>query len=143
MPAGRRFIERDTQAHIPGGGYRRDAAGKLGNRAGQCIGAAMSADQRHRDRAVLGDRDHRRLLLLGGEEGGDRPDQDAAGADTDDRPPCFEQSADMGRHSIVALVPVAGMCARAVHPSAGQRRTQSPAERGAPRAEHDDGNVLG
>jgi hypothetical protein len=35
------------------------------------------------------------------------------------------------------------MGARAVHPSAGQRRPQSPAERGVSRAKHYDGNVLG
>ena len=132
MPAGRRFVERDAEAHIPGGGYRRDAAGELGNAAGQPIGATMSPDQRHRYRAVLGDRDDRRLLPLGGEERGDRADEDAAGADTDDRPTCFEQLADMGRHSIVALVPVRGVCTRPVQPSAGQRHPQSAAERGAP-----------
>ena len=103
----------------------------------------MSADQWHRYRAVLGDRNDRRLLLLGAEEGGDRADQYAASANPDNRPPRFEQLADMGRRPIVALVPVAGKGARPVQPSAGQRRPQSPAERGAPSAEHDDSNVLG
>ena len=103
----------------------------------------MSADQRHRYRAVLGDRDDRRLLLFRGEQRGDGTDQDAAGADADDRPPRFEQPADMGRHPIIALVPVAGMRARPVQPSAGQRRPQSASERGASWAEHDDSNVLG
>ena len=143
MPAGWRFIESDTQAHIASGGYRRDAPDNLGNRAGQCVGTMMSPDQRHRNRTVFRDRDDRRLLLLGGEQGGDGADQNAAGADTDDRPPRLEQPADVARHPIVALVPVAGMGARPVQPSAGQRRPQSPAERGAPWAEHDHGNVFG
>ena len=143
VPAGRRFIERDPQAHISCGGYRRDAPNELANRAGQCIGAMVSPDERHRDRAVLGNRDDGRFVLFGGEEGGNRTNQDAAGADADDRPTRVEQRANMGRHAVVALVPVAGMGARPVQPSAGQRRPQSPAECGAPGAEHDHGNVLG
>ena len=103
----------------------------------------MPADQRHRDRPVLGDRDDRRLFPLGGEEGRDRADQDTAGADTDNRPARLEQPADMSRHPIIAHIPLVGMGARPVQPGAGQLRPKSPAERSAPRAEHDDGNVLG
>src|SRR5690242_7408890 len=103
----------------------------------------MSPDKRHRHRAVLGECDDRRLLLLCREEWGNRTNEDAAGANADNRPPCFEQLADMGRDSIITLVPVAGMRTRPVQPSAGQRPPQSPAECGAPWAEHDDGNVLG
>src|SRR5437660_402998 len=97
MPGGWRLVEGDAKAYIPGGGYRGNAAGQLGDSSGQRISAAMPADQRHRDRPVLGDRDDRRLFPLGGEEGRDRADQDTAGADTDNRPARLEQPADMSR----------------------------------------------
>src|SRR5262249_41007855 len=143
MPAARRLIERDAETYIAGGRYRRAPLGNFGNSAGQFIAAVMPADQRHRDRAVLGHRDYRPLLPLYREEGRHRADQDSAGADADDRPARFEQPADMRRRAIVALVPVTGMGLWPMQPSAGERRPQAAAEGGTARAEHDDGNVLG
>ncbi len=55
----------------------------------------MPAEQRHDGRAVLGDRDHRRLGALVGQQGRDGADQDAGGADADDGHARQEQLADM------------------------------------------------
>jgi hypothetical protein len=62
-------------------------AARLGDRSGQPVGAAMAAQQRHDDAAVLGDRDHRRLRALVREMRSQQPDHDAHGAQRKDRPP--------------------------------------------------------
>ena len=84
--AGRRIVERQIEAHVACGGDRRQAAERLGDRAGQAVGAAMAAEQRHGDAAVLGDRDHRRLGALVGQQRRQQPDHDARGAQREDRP---------------------------------------------------------
>ena len=56
----------------------------VGKRARQIVRAAMAAEQRDDARAVLGDRDDRRLVALVGKERREDADQDAGGADADD-----------------------------------------------------------
>ena len=44
----------------------------------------MAADERHRDGAIFGNGDDRRLVLFGAEERGDRANQNSAGAEAED-----------------------------------------------------------
>ena len=82
---------RTSPAVVIGG----DAAGGRGDGAGEPVGAVMAAEQRHRDAAVLGDGDDRRLAALVGEQRRDGADQDAGGADADDRRAGGEQRAQV------------------------------------------------
>ena len=68
-PAGRRLVERQAEPQIAGRGDRGDPAGYGGDGAGDRVGAVMPADQRHRDRAVLGYRDDRRLRCFAASSG--------------------------------------------------------------------------
>ncbi|MFO1056779.1 MAG: hypothetical protein U1E53_07395 [Dongiaceae bacterium] len=62
----------------------------------------MAAEQRHRGAAVLGDGDHRRLAPLVGQQRRQRADQDAGGAQPDDRLAGGEQRAQMRRDLVEA-----------------------------------------
>ena len=73
------------------------AAERRGDRARQVVGAAMAAEQRHDRRAVLRHRDNRRLLALVGKERREHADQDAGGADADDRSAFGKQRAEVSR----------------------------------------------
>ena len=109
---------------VPGRGDRGNPAGQRRDRAGQRVGAMVTADQRHRDRAVLGNGDYRRLLAFRGEQRRHRADQDAAGAEADNRPSRGEQLGDVRRRPIVALIPIGRVGARPVQSGTRQRRPQ-------------------
>ena len=79
-PARRRLVERKAEPEIAGRRDRGVAAQRFGQRAGQRVGAVVPAEQWHRDRAVLGERDDRRLDVLVVEQRRDRADQNAARA---------------------------------------------------------------
>jgi hypothetical protein len=83
--ARRRIVERQIEAHVARGGDRGGAAKRVGRRPGETIGAAVTAQQRHRDAAVLGDHDHRRLAALVGQHGRQHADHDPGGAQREDR----------------------------------------------------------
>ena len=82
-PSGRRLIQRDAKRHIAPRGHSRRCAKAFGDLPRQPVRAPMSAKQRHHDRAVVRDRDHRRLRPLVRQQWGDRADQDTTGADPD------------------------------------------------------------
>ena len=64
----------------------------------------MAAEQRHDARAVLRQREDRRLVALVGEERREDADQDAGGADADDRPAGGEEGARWASLSVKACV---------------------------------------
>lgn len=103
-PARRRLVERETEPQIARRRDRRDAAKRRGEMAGERVGAAMPAEQRDRDRSVLGHRDHRRLVALVGDQRGKKADQDAAGADADNRPALDERQRKAIVEAVVGLV---------------------------------------
>jgi len=109
LPPSGRFVEREAKAQIACRRDRRNPTGELRHCARQCIGAAVPPHQRNCYRTVLGYRDNRRFLAFGPEQRGDRTDQDAAGADADDRLSPFEQLANVDRCTFVGLVPIAGV----------------------------------
>jgi len=83
--AGGRIVERQIEADVARGGDRSVAAQGPGHLRGQAVGAAMAAQQGHRDAAVLGDRHDRRLAALVGQQRCQQPDHDAGGAQGQDR----------------------------------------------------------
>jgi hypothetical protein len=128
--------------NVPGGCLRRGHSQYLCQSKGQCVCAMVAAQQRHDGTAVLGDRHHWRLGPLVGEMRCRRPDQDAGGADADDRCSVREQPAEMGggvetpvRASDTAFRPVdlpadrAGGAAGGIEAALGQ--------------DHEDGSVHG
>ncbi len=128
-PAGQRLVECQAELQIPRRRHRGDAARQPRHDAGERVGAAVAADQRHGDGTVFGNGDDGRLVLFWAEERGDRADQNAAGAETEDRAAGGEQPGDMRRGAVVTLVPVAGIGARSMQLGAGERRAQLPADR--------------
>jgi hypothetical protein len=98
----------------------------------------MPAEQRHRNRAVFGERDDRRLGVLVVEQWAERTDQDAAGAQPDNRGSGGEQPGDMRHKAIVTLVPVARVMARPVKARFRQQVAHSSPKRSAARTQHQD-----
>ena len=97
---GRRRVERDAETTVAGGGDRGVAAERRGEFSGEIVGAAMAAEQRDDLRAVLGEGEHRRLVALVGEQRGEDADEDAGGADADDRAAGGEECAEVGGVSV-------------------------------------------
>ena len=83
-PALGRRIERNAQRRVALRRHRGMAVQRIRHLAGERVGAAMAAEQRHDARPVLGDGENRRLGALVLDHGGQRADQDAGGADADD-----------------------------------------------------------
>ena len=79
-PPGRRPIEREAEPQIARRGDRRDTAKCSGQLTGDGVGAMMPAQQWHRGRSVLGERDDRRFDVLVIEERRQCADKDAGGA---------------------------------------------------------------
>ena len=94
-PSGRRLVQRNTPAVIPGGGDGKGGTDSVCYLPRQGDRPVMAADKRHSDPAALGDGDDRRIRALVAQMRGDRPDQDAGGADSDHRPAAAEQVGDM------------------------------------------------
>ena len=90
-PAGGRRIQGEIEAQIAGGGDRRRATERLGDRAGQPVRPPVPAEQRHDGAAVLGDDHHRRLAALVLDQRRQHPDHDPARAERNDRTPGGEQ----------------------------------------------------
>jgi hypothetical protein len=124
--------------HPGGGGDRGDPAQPLGEHAGDGVGAVMAAEQGHRDRAVLGERDDRRFGALVVEQRRHRADQNAGGAHPDDRPAAGEQRGEMRHRAVVALVPLARKMPRPMQPRIRQQVPRPPCQRRPAGAEHDD-----
>ena len=106
--------------------------------ASERVGAVMAAEQRHRDRAVFGQRDHRRLGPLVVEQRADGPDQDAARANADYRRSGGEQLGNLRHRAIIGLVPTAGVVARTIKAGSRQQIAHLSPERGAARTEYQD-----
>ncbi len=144
-PAGRHLVERDAEPQIAGGGDRGNATEILGQRAGERVGAAMPAQQRHRDRTVLGEGDDRRLHKLVVDQGREGADQDAAREEADNRPAGGEELCQERHHPVVFFVPIARLrarfLARAIEPRPRQHGRNPAAERGASRSQYDDGGA--
>ncbi len=137
-PPRRRFVERKIEAQIAGGGDRRRAAGRLRDRDRDGVGAAMAAEQRHRDRAVFGHGDDRRLLAFVAQERRQRADEDTAGAQPDDRCACREQLAQMRRRAREVDVAVERACIGRMNLRAGQQRFEPARQRQGRRTEDDN-----
>ena len=133
-PARRWHVEGDAEAVVAGGGNRRRHAQRIGNQAGKRIRAMVTAEQRHHGRAVLGHGDHRRLVRLVAEGRGHRTDQDAAGAQADDRAAFGEQPAKASGRLQESLVRIAVGAGWGVDSAAGQERPQPQCQGRAPRA---------
>ncbi len=121
-PAGRRIVEAETQAQVAGGGDRGNAAGRLGDGAGQTIGAVMTAQQRHGRASILGDGDDRRLAALVGEQRRHGADQDAGGAYADDRRAGGEQRAQVRHRILEHHVRAFRATGQPMHPALRQQR---------------------
>src|SRR5947207_7052307 len=114
------------------------AAQRPGQRASERIGAVVATEQRHCDRAVFGQCDDRRLGPLVVKQRADRPDQNAARADADNRRSGGEQRGDLRHRAIVGHVPIAGAMARTIEPGSRQQVAHPSPKRGATRAEYQD-----
>ena len=100
----------------------------------------MPAEQGHDAPAVLGHRNHRRLGTLVREVRGEEADEDAGGADADNRRSCAEEGGQMRRQALVADIGRVGRRGRLVHRRAGQRGRHAPRERRlAPVEDHHGG----
>jgi hypothetical protein len=138
-PAGRRVVEGEAEAQVAGRGDRGDAAERRGDAARQLVGAAVAAEQRHGDAAVLGDGDDRGLGRFVGEQRRAGADQHAGGADADDRRPGSEQRTQMRAHVGERKRVFGDAGVEAVQDGAGQRVADTPRRREAARPEHDHG----
>ena len=102
----------------------------------------MAAQQGHDAPAVLRHRNHRRLGALVREVRGEEADENAGGADADDRRALAEQRREMGSETLVADIGYAFERRRAVDRRAGQRRLDAPRQRRlAPVQDHQRGSV--
>ena len=102
--AGRWFIEADGKARVGRRGEGGAAAEPLRDLAGQPVGAVMPPQERHDLGAILGDRQYWRLTVLVGEVRREQADEDAGGADADDRGAGQEQARQQGL-CVLALRP--------------------------------------
>ncbi len=141
-PAGRRLVEREAQAEIARGGDRGGAADERGRGARHRIGAAMAAEQRHRDRAVFGHRHHRRLGVLVAEQRRHGADEDAGGAEPDDRRAGGEERGDRRRGAVEEMIGRDAAAGRRVKARARQQPAQPPRQRQRARPQHQDGGAL-
>src|SRR5690606_15552143 len=71
------------------------AAGECGDVAGELVGTAMAAKERHNAGAVLGDDNYGRLRTLVGDHSGKRSNKNPACANTDDRCSSLIECPDM------------------------------------------------
>ena len=137
-PARRRLVERQVEAQIARRGDRGHAAGDLGDGAGQDIGAAMAAQERHGGRAVLGDCHHGRLGALFRDERAERAHQNPAGAQADDWRACGKERAQMIAGLAEALIRRDAMRGERVNPRTRKRRFEVASQAERRRAEDDD-----
>ena len=89
----------------------------------------MTAQQGYDALAVLRDRDDRRLGALIREMRGEQANENAGGADADDRRSCAEEGGEMGREALVSDIGGAFEGRRAVDRHAGKRRLDAPRKR--------------
>jgi len=88
----------------------------------------MAAQERHHRAAVLGQRQHRRLRTLVGEQGRQRAHQYPGRADADDRPAGPEQLSQVGRRRFEFDRRAVDPAGQAVHFGAGQGLGQAARE---------------
>ena len=138
-PARRRRIQRDAEAHIPRRGHRSRDTERGGEGAGHIVGAVMAAEKRHHRAAVLGQRDHRRLVPLVAEHGRQRADQDRRCADTYDRHAIRKQSANMRRQNVEPDIRLGQAGAKGMDFCTGQRALRRLRGLQTAQTEHDDG----
>ena len=100
-PAGRRCVEGESQCRVAGGGDRRAGAEGVGDGAGKPVRAVVPAQQGNDAPTVFGDGDDRRLGALVREMRGEEADEDAGGADADDRRPGAEERGEVGRQAFI------------------------------------------
>ena len=100
----RRIEQAGAEAQLARSGDRRGYLEDRCHFAGEMVDAAQPAEQRHHRAAVLGHRQHRRLLLLVGQHGGQAADHDAGRAQGDDRRVAAVQRAQGGAEIVVGDV---------------------------------------
>ena len=142
-PSGRRLVERDLPAALAGGGDRGGDAQRRAQAAGERVGAAVAAEERHHRAAVLRDGDDGGFPALVGERGCQGPDQDAGRAHADDVRTRGEQPAQLGADVVELDVGARNARGVAVHPRSGQARPD-PSRRGqSALRQRDDGDRVG
>ena len=137
-PTGRRPVERQAEAEVARGRDRSLAALRPGDRQRQLVGPPMTAEQRHGEAAVVGQRHDRRPGPLVAEQGRQDPDQDAGRADADDRARARVEVAKQGREVVIGLEVGSPVRARPVQRAAGQRGLAPARRLEAAPAEQDD-----
>ena len=142
-PSGRWIVERDLPAALAGGGDRGGYAQRRAQAAGERIGAAMTAEERHHRACVLRDGDDGGLPALVGERGRQGPDQDARRAHADDVRPRGEQPAQLGADVVELDVGARNTRGIAVNPRTGQARPDPPGRGQSLLRQRDDGDRIG
>ena len=109
---------------------------QIGDAAGQAVGAAMAAQERHHRAAVLGERHDRRLGALVRDDRRQGAHQHPGGADAEDRPAGLEQRTQVRRGFLEAGVRARGAAGQAVHLGAGQFGCQAARQAEAAPGQH-------
>ena len=135
-PALGRLVEGQAKTHVTGRRDRGRPAQGCCDGAGKRIGAVVAAQDRHGDAAVLGHRHHRRLGALVGEQRGQRTDQNADGAQADDRDAALEQPAQVLADVFDDFIRVTYPAGQPVDARPWEDRLQPPRDREPTGAEH-------
>ena len=99
-PAGWRFVQRDAEQIVAGGGDGRRHVEDFADTPGQIVGAVMSAQQGRDRRAILGERQHRGVNMLVVERGREMADDDPRRAQRHHRIALTEMSPKRRAHII-------------------------------------------
>ena len=141
-PAGRRIVQCQSITQVARGGDRRRTTKRHGYRLGDGVGAAMTAEQRHRHRTILGNGNHRRLDPLVSQQRRHGTQQNAGGADPDDRCAGSKQAAQVIHGVGEGFIGALDATDKAMQARAGQQRLHSLTDGKTARAEHNDGGTV-
>ena len=119
FPARWRIVERDPETEIARRCDGRRHAEGLAKCSRDVIGAMMAAQKRHDRAAVLGQRDHRRIVTLVGKPGRQCTDQNSCGTDADDSDAVLEQAAQMAGHIVERRIRVVDPSLKAMNGGIG------------------------
>ena len=103
--------------------------------------AAVRAEQGHREGAVLGHRDHRRLRALVAQRRGEGPHQDPGRAHPGDGPPLLEEGAQVAGRIREVPVGVGHASAKPVDLGIAERVGNAARERAAARGQGERGET--
>ena len=140
-PALGRGVERDAEAPVAGGGDGGAAPEGGGDALGEHAAAAVRPEQGHREGAVLGHRDHRRLRALVVQERGQRPHQDPGRAHPGDGPPVLEEGTQVAGRIREVPIGVGHALAKPMDLGIAERAGNPARERAAPCGQGDRGDA--